>query len=210
MSTSEHQGREPRSVYVRRRLWVLAGFLAVVAIIVLVIWKPGSTSGAEPETTQTSTPSTSSTSSPSASADDEAGEVGECDADEVTVDALTDKSTYAAGESPQLSLRITNTADAACSINVGTAAQVFTVTSGTDTYWTSTDCQQEPADAIVELEAGQSVESSTPIAWDRTRSTPSTCEGERPAVPAAGASYHLSTSVDGIDSEESKQFILAG
>ncbi|MBG6238911.1 hypothetical protein IWX78_001883 [Mycetocola sp. CAN_C7] len=206
MSTNEHHGREPSSVYVRRRLWVLAGFLAVVAIVALVIWKPGSTSGAEPEPTPTAKQSASATPGPSA----DAGEVGDCSADGVSVEALTDKSNYAAGETPLLSLRITNTGDAACSINVGTAAQVFTITSGSDTYWTSTDCQLEPADAIVELEAGQSVESTAPISWDRTRSTPSTCEGERPAVPAAGASYHLATSVDGIASEVSKQFILVG
>lgn len=206
MSTNERQGREPRSVYVRRRLWVLAGVLAVIAIIALVIWKPGSTSGAEPETKPTAQASASASSTPEATP----GEVGACDDGDVTVEAHTDKSTYAAGELPQLSLTITNAGDSACSINVGTAAQVFTVKSGTDTYWTSTDCQVEPADAVVELEAGQSVDSSAPISWDRTRSTPSTCDGERPAVPAAGASYHLTTSVDGIESEESKQFILVG
>ncbi|MET1017457.1 MAG: hypothetical protein ABWX76_11600 [Leifsonia flava] len=204
MSTNERQSREPRSVYVRRRLWVLGGLIAVIAIIALVIWKPGSTSGAEPESKPTTKASASST--PEATP----GEVGECAEGDTIVEALTDKSTYAAGELPQLSLRITNAGDSPCSINVGTAAQVFTIKSGSDVYWTSTDCQVEPADAAVELEAGQSVDSAAPISWDRTRSTPSTCEGERPAVPAAGASYHLTTSVDGIESEESKQFILAG
>ncbi|MET0844422.1 MAG: hypothetical protein ABWY23_11265 [Mycetocola sp.] len=206
MSTNERHGREPRSVYVRRRLWVLAGLVAVIAIIALVIWKPGSTSGAEPDPS----PVTKSTSSPSPTPSASPGEAGECADDAVVVEALTDKSNYVAGELPQLSRRITNTRDSACSINVGTAAQVFTITSGTDTYWTSTDCQVEPADAIVELAAEQSVESTAPIAWDRTRSSPSTCEGDRPAVPAAGASYHLSTSVDGVESAESKQFILVG
>lgn len=206
MSTNERQGREPRSVYVRRRLWVLGGLLAVIAIIALVIWKPGSTSGAEPETEPTTKASASASSTPTPTA----GDAGECSEDDVVVEALTDKNTYVAGEPPQLSLRITNEGDSACSINVGTAAQVFTIKSGSDVYWTSTDCQVEPADAEVELEAGQSVDSSAPISWDRTRSTPSTCEGERPAVPSGGASYHLTTSVDGIESEESQQFILAG
>ena len=208
MSTHEHRGREPRSVYVRRRLWFLAGLVAVIAIIGLVIWKPGSTSGAEPEPTSTTTtrPSAVASATPTPTP----GAVSECTEDDVSVEALTDKSTYAAGELPQLSLRITNVAGAACSINVGTAAQVFTIESGSDTYWTSTDCQVEPSDAVVELAADQSVESSVPIAWDRTRSTPSTCEGERPVAPAGGASYHLSTSVDGVKSESSKQFILAG
>lgn len=206
MSTNERPGREPRSVYARRRLWVLAGFLACVAIIALVIWKPGSTSGAAPQ--EPSKPPVASSASPTPTPTP--GAVADCADGDVIVEALTDKGTYAAAELPQLSLQITNTSDTACSINVGTAAQVFTITSGTDVYWTSTDCQVEPADALVAIEAGQVVASTAPIAWDRTRSTPSTCEGERPAVPAAGASYHLTTSVDGFDSETSKQFILAG
>ncbi|MET4640290.1 hypothetical protein [Mycetocola sp. 2940] len=204
MSTNERNGREPRSVYVRRRLWVLAGFIAVVAIIALVIWKPGSTSDASPR--ESPRPQVSSSPSPTPTATP--GAVADCAEDDVTVEALTDKDTYAAGELPQLSLQITNSSDVACSINVGTAAQVFTIKSGSDVYWTSTDCQVEPADAVVALEAGQVVASAAPIAWDRTRSTPSTCDGERPAVPAAGASYHLTTAVGGFESETSKQFIL--
>jgi hypothetical protein len=206
MSTNERNGREPKSVYVRRRLWVLAGFVAIVAIIALVIWKPGSTSGAaEQETPETDV---SSSASPTASATPGSGPA--CKEGDIVVEALTDKDTYATGELPQLSLRITNMSDAACGVNVGTAAQVFTVKSGDDVYWTSTDCQVEPVDALVTLEAGQVVASTAPIAWDRTRSTPSTCEGERPAAPSAGASYHLSTAVGGFVSEESKQFILLG
>jgi hypothetical protein len=205
MSTNERNGREPRSVYTRRRLWVLAGFLAVIAIIALVIWKPGSTSGAapqEPEATVSSSASATPTPTP--------GLVADCEDGDVIVEALTDKGTYAAGELPQLSLQIRNSSKAPCSINVGTAAQVFTVKSGSEVYWTSTDCQAEPVDAIVTLEAGQVVASTAPLEWDRTRSTPSTCEGERPAAPAAGASYHLTTAVGGFESDASKQFILNG
>lgn len=206
MSTNERTGREPRSVYARRRLWVLAGFLAIVAIIALVIWKPGSTSGASPQ--QTTKPAVSAPAS--ATPTPTPGVVADCAEGDVLVEALTDKGSYGAGELPQLSLQITNTSDASCSINVGTAAQVFTVKSGDDVYWTSTDCQVEPADAIVTLEVEQVVASTAPIAWERTRSTPSTCDGERPAAPAGGASYHLTTSVGGFESEKSKQFILAG
>ena len=185
---------------------MLAGFIAVVAIIALVIWKPGSTSGAAPQ--ETSKPVV--TAKASATPTPTPGAVADCAEDDVVVDAITDKGTYGEGELPQLSLQITNTSDAACSINVGTAAQVFTVKSGDDVYWTSTDCQVEPADAVVTLEAEQVVASTAPIAWERTRSTPSTCDGERPAAPANGASYHLTTSVGGFESEKSKQFILAG
>lgn len=209
MATGE--SRDKRSVYVRRRLLVLAGLLAVIAIVVLVIWKPGSTSGFEtaPKATPSAEAKPSESAAPEAT-EDAAGEVTACTEKNVLVEAITDKGTYAANELPQLSLQITNTGENPCTINVGTSQQTFTITSGTDVYWTSTDCQVEPADAEVQLEPAQTVASSTPIAWDRTRSSTTTCEGERPAVPAGGVSYHLTTAVAGIESAKTKQFQLAG
>jgi len=220
-STGQPAGKLPESVYWRRRLLVLLGLLAVIAIVALIIWRPGSSSGEErPSTvsTSTSTPSSTPTDAADAGANvtDESGdtpappegEIAQCTANEVTVEAITDKTSYGAGENPQLSLSITNTSDAPCSINVGTTQQVFTITSGSEKYWTSTDCQKEPADAVVELAAGQTVSSQTPITWDRTRSATDTCDSDRPAVPAGGASYHLTTSVAGIESKQTAQFLL--
>jgi len=223
MTSSEHPGgatndRLPASVYRRRRLFVLLGVLAIIAIIALVIWKPGSSSGrstdvsaatstpvpsaaatdaAEPEATPTPTP-----------AETGVNEDGTCKPSAVKVEALTDASAYAAGVNPQLSLSVTNTGTQPCRLNVGTSQQVFTITSGTDQYWTSTDCQKDPADAEVDLEPGKTVTSSTPITWDRTRSSAESCDGERDQAPAGGASYHLKTSVAGVESTTSKQFIL--
>lgn len=195
---------------------VLLGFLAVVAVIALVVFRPGSSSGQEETRSGASTPSASAPAtpteappgvSPSPSASAQEGDP-ECTADTVTVEAHTDKSTYQAGELPQLSLSLTNTGDVACTIDVGTSQQVFTVTSGQDTYWTSTDCQVEPTNAIMLLEPQKTITSNPAISWDRTRSAADTCDDDRPAVPAGGASYHLATSVAGITSTESAQFLL--
>lgn len=218
MSTRERPRRPSKAVYRRRRLVVLLGFLAIVAVIALVIFRPGSSSGQEEEPAASGTPSASAstpaspteappgvTPSPSASAQE--GDP-ECTAETVTVEAHTDKSTYQAGESPKLSLSLTNTGDVACTIDVGTSQQVFTVTSGQDTYWTSTDCQVEPTNAIMLLEPQKTITSNPAITWDRTRSAADTCDDERPGVPAGGASYHLSTSVAGIVAAESAQFLL--
>lgn len=218
MSTRERPQRPSKAVYRRRRLVVLLGFLAVVAVIALVVLKPGSSSGQEdtpsggaspsPSVSPSATPSDAApgvTPSPSVSAQE--GDP-ECTDETVTVEAHTDKSTYQAGEMPQLSLSLTNTGDVACTIDVGTSQQVFTVTSGQDTYWTSTDCQVEPTNAIMLLEPQKTITSNPAISWDRTRSATDTCEDERPGVPAGGASYHLSTSVAGIVSAESAQFLL--
>jgi hypothetical protein len=92
---------------------------------------------------------------------------------------------------------------------VGTKAQVFTVTSGSDTIWTSTDCQSDGSDTPYVLPAGGGAPvTSSPLEWDRTRSTAGTCEGDRPAVPAGGSSYHFSVTVGGFRAAESAQFLL--
>jgi hypothetical protein len=62
-----------------------------------------------------------------------------------------------------------------CLINVGTATQSFVITSGSDTWWRSTDCQSESSDQVVQLAPGQTVSSVTPLTWDRTRSSVDTC-----------------------------------
>jgi hypothetical protein len=229
MTSSERPGgatndRLPASVYRRRRLFVLLGVLAIIGIIALVIWKPGSSSGRSTDVsaaTSTPVPSAAATDAADSGGADEpeatptptpaetgVNDDGTCKPSAVKVEALTDASTYAAGVNPQLSLSVTNTGTRPCRLNVGTSQQVFTITSGTDQYWTSTDCQKDPADAEVDLEPGKTVTSSTPITWDRTRSSADSCDGERDQAPAGGASYHLKTSVAGVESTTSKQFIL--
>jgi hypothetical protein len=108
---------------------------------------------------------------------------------------------YAAKQDPKLSIKLTNTSTVPCKINVGTATQSFVITSGTDTWWRSTDCQKDPSDMVVLLKAGQSVTSSTPVVWDRTRSSVNSCTSKsRPIAPAGGATYHLTVSIGGFDS----------
>jgi len=123
----------------------------------------------------------------------------------VTVTAVTDRDSYGGDQDPQLTIRLENEGDTACAMNVGTAAQAFTISSGTDVWWRSTDCQSEPSDQIVQLEPGQSVSSVEPLVWDRTRSSVSTCDGDRPR--ALAGYYNLVVTVGGIDSEE-RQFRL--
>lgn len=150
-------------------------------------------------------PSTAPSATPTPTAP--AGPV-ECTASDITVAALSDKSEYGQGENPQLSIKLTNTSANPCTMNVGTSAQSFTVTSGSDVWWRSTDCQAEPSDMEVTLAAGQVVTSSAPLTWDRTRSSVSSCGGERPYAPGGGATYHLSVSIGGIPSSGTASFIL--
>jgi len=209
MSTNTPAGRQSPQVYRRRRIVVLIGLLAVIIAIVLVIVRPGSSQGGEggagvsPSAEPTAPPETTSIPTEPTAADGDP-----CAPEKVVVEAITDKSSYEPGEQPQLSVTITNVGKNVCVLNAGTAAQVFTITSGSETYWTSTDCQVDAIDAEVSLTPGTPVSSSVPLIWDRTRSTPETCSGARETVPAGGASYHLAVTVDGFESAEQRQFLL--
>lgn len=203
--------RLPASVYRRRRLVVL---LAVVAIIALIWWAIAALgSGGSGETSPTTTPATTMTAGPAAttpaptSTDALAGATPTpsgpptCTRDSVEVAAATNAPSYSADQQPQLTMTVTNTSDEPCLIDVGTATQVFTITSGVDTIWVSSDCLQEPTHELVELAAGQQI-SGAGLAWVRERSTPATCaDPQRPAAAAGGATYYLKASVGGLDSE---------
>jgi len=204
MSTTKHPvGPQASTVYRRRRLVVGLGMLAVIVIIVLIVVRPGS--GDKPASSAAPAPS----SSVAAPVEPAAPVSTACDPANVKVEAVTDKGSYATDENPELSLSVTNTGTTPCTLNAGTSTQVFTITSGADVYWKSTDCQSDPQDAEVTLEPGVAVSTKTPLEWDRTRSSPETCEiTEREAVPGDGASYYLTVSIGGVKSADPAQFLL--
>ena len=162
---------------------------------------PEESPSSSPDADAEATPETESGAEPT---------VKECVASGILVEAVTDKVTYAAGELPQLSIQVTNRGKD-CTLNVGTTQQKFTVMSGGDTWWRSTDCQSEPSDMVVLLEAGKTVKSAAPVVWDRTRSNPASCaDANRPAAAGAGASYHVSVEIGGIPSQSTQQILLYG
>ncbi len=227
MTDSTPRRRHSPAVYRRRRLALLLVVLAVVAAIVLALWRPWEAAAdpaAAPAASRSATPSADAAtpaadeSAPASSAvdDDEtdesaqpaptASDLAPCSASSTRVVAMTDKETYGSGEQPQLSISLTNTGDEACLINVGTATQTFTITSGADTWWRSTDCQSESSDQVVQIDPGQSVSSVAPIVWDRTRSSVDTCDADRPA--ASGGYFNLSVEIGGLAAQQDRQFVL--
>ncbi|MEO7016179.1 MAG: hypothetical protein ABI130_07605 [Leifsonia sp.] len=219
MSTFKHPvGPQPSKVYWRRRLLVGLGLLAVIVIVLLIVIRPGASSGTPVSTpTTTRTPAASGAASGAAASGAAATSIpttpttasgAPCTAAEVQVQAITDATSYSATQTPKLSVSLTNKGTTACKIDAGTSQQVFTITSGTEVYWKSTDCQAQKVDAEVLLQPGKTIASQTPIDWDRTRSNPATCQAKRNPVPAGGASYHLTVSVAGIPAAQTKQFIL--
>jgi len=231
MSGETSRKRLPPSVYRRRRIVLLLALVAIGAVVWLLIAQPWSGAAAdrteaEPAASQAAatdlpaagatTPTPSATPTPDAepppSATPEATATPTakpCVSRDVAVEPLTDQETYEPGQNPQLSIRLTNNGSADCTLNVGTSGQSFTILSGSDVWWRSTDCQSEPSDMVVLLAAGQSVSSAAPLAWDRTRSAVGSCgDTDRQVAPGGGASYHLSVEIGGIASTQSTQMLL--
>jgi hypothetical protein len=124
------------------------------------------------------------------------------------VTAVTDKTTYAAGQMPQISMKIQNNGAKTCTVNAGSTKQSLVITSGSETIWSSTDCQTGAVDFAQVLKAGQTV-TTTPIPWNRVRSSKTTCSATNaPLVTAGGASYHLGVSLGDVKSKDTVQFIL--
>lgn len=197
-------GPKDRKVYIRRRILVLAALLAVVAVVVLVFVKPGSNSDIQ-NAREVEVPSDlAEEEADSAGAD---GEPAACNPGQLQVTPMTDKGDYAEGELPQLSLSVENTGQEACSADLGTATMEFAVSSGDDQVWRSVDCQEDGDHRAVILDPGKPLETEA-LEWDRTRSSPETCDITRDPVAAGGASYHLRVTAAGVDGSGTAQFLL--
>lgn len=195
-------GRLPKSVYVKRRLSVLAGLVGFVTVLVIVFLGPSAFSFGGKD------PGKDASSDGGVEAEQlEEQNVAECVASDIVVEALTDASDYAASEFPELSLSVTNKSKSQCDINLGTETMVFQIHSGSELYWDSRDCQSGQSANLVRMKPDQTLETEG-IMWDRTRSSPETCEISRDPVPAGGASYHLSAEIAGLKSETTKQFLI--
>ncbi|MFS4504796.1 hypothetical protein ACMA46_01025 [Clavibacter sp. Sh2141] len=218
MSSTSPGGRPSAAVYRRRRLLALLVVVAVIAVVVIIVSNlgrgtadtaaPGATPSAEAADGGSGDPDASPAPTPSASTGTATNADGSCAAGQLTVTPITDAASYKAGVLPKLSFTVTNTGMEPCTANLGTTTQVFTISSGSDVYWKSTDCQTGAEDAQVEL-AARTPQTSSPFEWSRQRSSTTTCqEQERPAVPAGGATYTLSVEVAGVKSAEPKSFLL--
>jgi len=219
MSSFRHPvGPEKPGVYWRRRATVIGVLLLIVVVVVLIVVGRGSgATSAEPTATATGSTSPSSSSgsgsassspsprsTPSASS---AADGSTCAKDQIQLTAVVDKTAYGPTEDPKIAMSIKNTGANSCHMDLGSSQQVLTISSGEEQYWSSKDCQTGGTNQDVTIKAGQTL--TTPaIAWDRTRSSTSTCDSSRPSVTGGGASYHLQVGVGNIESKSSVQFIL--
>lgn len=191
--------RKPVSpVYRRRRLFVGAALLLVIAVAIGGFAAVSSVlNGGQPDPGRGTSPAGQEsgpavgpepTASPSATPS-VTPEGDGCERNLVTVTAATDKPAYAAGENPLLTLKVTNGNRVPCEINMGTSQMEFLVTSGSDRIFSSTDCQADATDLVKTIAPGQSETANFP--WQRNR----TVQGCTPidAKPGAGGAYYVFT-----------------
>lgn len=205
---------------------LLGGLIVLLAAIGVGIWlfvaQPWAQASEEPSPAPSASTSPKPSESPTADASTEPASpapeetdaeappaIVACAAQDIVVAAVTDADTYAEGVLPQISISLTNTGPTDCTMDVGSTTQAFTVMSGSDVWWRSTDCQEEPSSMIATLSAGTTVTSKEPVTWDRTRSSVETCaEENRQRAPGGGASYHVEVSIGGFSSAMTKQILL--
>ncbi|MGO1319557.1 MAG: hypothetical protein ACTMIK_04815 [Galactobacter sp.] len=175
MSTSPGPQRPNAAVYRRRRLVV--GVLALVVLGLLVwgvvagvrgvagLFDKGEEKSSSATASGTPKPGPASSSTPTPAG---ANPDGSCPAGAVAITAGTDKQSYGANEKPVLLMKLKNSLDDPCTLDVGTKNQEFLITSGSDRIYSTKDCQADGESTELELEPGK--EETARFTWDRERS----------------------------------------
>lgn len=174
----------PRVYWLRR-----AVLLAILAVIIIVIAEACSGGSKSPSPRASNTPKahphqTNSSSPPVKAA--------ACTPSGLTLALSTDSGTYTSGQAPKLTGVFTNSTSTACKLTVSPSQEFWTVTSGTDTIWTTRGCTQSQAARTIKIAAGATKMVS--IFWNGHRLDSGCTEG----VAAAPGTYHLSATLDGV------------
>lgn len=202
-------GPHSKRVYQRRRIVLLAVLIGIPVIALLIIFKPGSSGGVTKSEEVTLPSDLTETTSPKKTT--AADEVPGCTKSNIDVTAVANKESYGPGENPEIWMTISNTGTKPCVIDLGTKELSFEIVSGSqtqpETYWVSTHCQTGADSREVILEPENPL-STSPLVWDRTRSSPETCGVAREPVPADGAAYRMYATANSVRSAEGWQFLL--
>jgi hypothetical protein len=201
-------------VYRRRRLFLGAALLMVIALIVGSFALAGAFNGKSEQASSTegagatASADPSPQASPSASAPEPTptpSATPSCNQNLVTVSASTDKAAYGPGENPLLTLKVTNGGTMPCEVNIGTSQMEFLVTSGADRIFSSRDCQAKSEDLVKIIAPGASETANFP--WPRNRSVEG-CQAVE-AKPGGGGAYYIFTAKLGSKASPKAVFQLA-
>lgn len=125
---------------------------------------------------------------------------GDCRAADIDVDLVVTPAAPVAGSAVAFDLTLVNSGDQPCLLDAGPTAIAVTLTSGSDTVWSSTHCATEGEDHLL-LDTG--TEHVTTVRWPGTRST-ADCAPDQP--DAGAGTYRVTVDHDG--AERSASFTL--
>jgi hypothetical protein len=196
--------------YWRRRVYVLAGGIALIA---LVAWacsgsdheKPttqvrdaaattsphalsvtGTGAGAGAGATPTPTVTVTVTATPPGTPAGRGGD--QCDPGDVVVGVTPARTVFRGRQHPRFSLSVVNTGHRACTFDVGPKSLLVRISSGADRVWSSDRCVDRAGGNLQMLRRG--VPYLATLDWDRRR-----CDG---ATRAAPGTYVIAVGAPGI------------
>lgn len=132
-----------------------------------------------------------------------------CAATDVELALTSAAQTYDSSQWPTFRLAITNTAGAACRIDLGAKSAVLTVTSGGSStrVWSSGDCPRVTAAQWYAVPAAGTLSRVT-FEWTRTTSAPGCVPGGGGGAVGAGT-YVATIAIDGVPTKPLLTFKLA-
>src|SRR4051812_46409118 len=167
--------RPSARVFRRRRLAVLISLLVVTGLLVWAGFgiasmlrpaEPGAT-GTDPVSGGTSSTAPQPSPEPGTESPDEPTD---CLDGDVVIGASTAQGTHGPAQDPVLVMTIKNEGKFDCKVNVGTSQQEFSVMSGSDRIFSTSDCVQDPMDTEITIKPGSS--ETARFTWTRVRSAP--------------------------------------
>ncbi len=135
--------------------------------------------------------------------EDEAPEDGSCRSGDLLVRAETGSESYGPGFAPMLVMEVENSADYACTADLGTAEQEFVVSHAGAIVFSTAECSLSRENLEVKLEPGQ-IERAN-FTWPRSDSSEDCTQPDSSLSPG---SYELTVSLRGVRSEP-QEFILS-
>jgi hypothetical protein len=191
-------GPLPASTYWRRRAVLLLALLVVLLLLRSCAGGGGDdhdaagTPTATPPPTRSAGPSTSPSATPGA-----ADPSRPCSDTELRLVTTTDAATYAVGDSPVLTMTVTNRGTTPCTRDLGSTVVSFQVVSGAARTWSSDDCNAAKGSKPTVLAPGKATQ-VVQLTWSGKRSRPG-CP--TPRDQAAAGTYQASGKVGTLSSD---------
>jgi hypothetical protein len=182
MSTVIHPvGPKRPEIYWRRRL--LALVITVLLLVAMMFGVKAAVGALVGGDEKAETPAEEQQEAPDASAADDSAPAGpaECAPEQISLVAISDATSYAAGATAAFGMRITNTGKADCTMDAGSAALELTVVSGKDRIWSSDDCQESAQNVPTTVSPGEEGALESSVEWALVRSAKG-CAKDLPAV----------------------------